>query len=184
MIHIKFCCSGIRPVRKFPVNFQYPVSSQQTASPEASKELIPSRMSAMLKANPVSLAQREKMMRKAGPAIRRFNLSKVSEVSGLNHEGWFSSKLIAMSYLSKSKTSKFANIKIVPSLSESDFISSGKKVKLQYIDDKEIEKIKNKVGKKLRRTMKLSPWRPGYDQKRRSKILGNPILANNIPNEQ
>ena len=38
--------------------------------------------------------------------------------------------------------SKFANLKIVPSLSESDFISNGKNVKLQHIDDEEIEKIK------------------------------------------
>lgn len=104
---------------------------------------MPSRMSAMLKANPMSLAQREKMMRKAGPAIRRFSLSKVSGVCGLNHEGWFSSKLMAMSYLSKCKTSKFTNVEIVPSLSESDFISNGKKVKLQHIDDGEIEKIKD-----------------------------------------
>lgn len=142
-LHIKFCCSGIRPVRKFPVNFEYPVSSQQTASPESSKDMMPSRMSAMLKANPVSLAQREKMMRKAGPAIRRFSLSKVSGVCGLDHEGWFSSKLMAMSYLSKCKTSKFANVKIVPSLSESDFILNGKKVKLRHIDDGEIAKIKD-----------------------------------------
>ena len=177
MIHCRFCCSGIRPVRKFPVNFKYPIFSQQTASSETSKDLIPSRMSAMLKANPVSLAQREKMMRKAGPAISRFNLSKVSEVSGLNHEGWFSSKLIAMSYLSKCKTSKFANVKIVPSLSESDFISSGKKLKLQYINDKEIEKIKDKVGKKLRRTMKLSPWRPGDDQQKKKQNTWKPHFS-------
>ena len=179
MIHIKFCCSGIRPVRKFPVNFEYPVSSQQTASPEASKDLIPSRMSAMLKANPVSLAQREKMMRKAGPAIRRFSLSKVSEVSGLSHEGWFSSKLIAMSYLSKCKTSKFANLKIVPSLSESDFISNGKKVKLQHTDDEEIEKIKD-----LRDYLKSisNEHFPEIPQKPMSRAVSRCEIQQELPN--
>lgn len=135
--------SGIHPVRKFPVNFEYPASSKQTALPGANKEQTPSRMSAMLKTNPVSLAQKEKMMRKAGPAIRRFSLSKVLEVSGLGHEGWFSSKLLGMSYLTKCKTAKFARVQIVPKISEADFIANGKRIKLKHFDEEEISMIKD-----------------------------------------
>ena len=138
---------------------------------------MPSRMSAMLKANPISLAQREKMMRKAGPAIRRFSLSKVSEVSGLNHEGWFSSKLMAMSYLSKCKISKCSNLKVVPSLSESDFILNGKKVKLQHINDDEMEKIKD-----LSDYLKNNEDIPEIPQKPMSRAVSRCEIQQELPN--
>ena len=62
--------SGIRPVRKFPDNFLDLSKSRPltTARTEA-----PIRMSAQLKSNPISVAQREKMERKSGPAIERFS---------------------------------------------------------------------------------------------------------------
>ena len=94
--------SGIRPVRKFPENFPLPTAQPSQSSDvtsDTSKCEMPSRMSAMVKSNPVSLAQQEKMMRRSGPAIQRFQLSRVREVTGAGHEGWFSSKLLTMKYL-------------------------------------------------------------------------------------
>ena len=56
-----FIFSGIRPVRKFPVNFEHPKNNNVQASTAATDPdpTMPSRMSAMLKSNPITLAQQE-----------------------------------------------------------------------------------------------------------------------------
>ena len=103
---------------------------------------MPSRMSAMVKSNPVSLAQQEKMMRRSGPAIQRFQLSRVREMTGTSQEGWFSSKLLTMKYLSeKSNNNKSITNSQQPDV-EKWFSSSSGKVKLQIIDDFKIPVIK------------------------------------------
>ena len=116
MIIYHFVSSGIRPVRKFPDNYLEVSKSRPLTK---ARTEAPIRMSAQLKSNPVSVAQREKMERKSGPPIERFvyckifyrnhvkicfrfKLTEVSQVkSNLHNEGWFSSKLLAMKLVSR-----------------------------------------------------------------------------------
>ena len=138
-----FIFSGIRPVRKFPVNFEHPKNNNVQASTAATDPdpTMPSRMSAMLKSNPITLAQQEKMMRKAGPAIQRFQLNKVSEVQGQSQEGWFSSKMVAMKYLSQNSFDFKLNM--IEQNPLECFTSTFGKVKLKFIDENEIAMIKS-----------------------------------------
>ena len=86
------------------------------------RTVAPIRMSAQLKSNPISVAQREKMERKSGPTIERFihcstisiivkifirfKLTEVSPVqSNLQSDGWFSSKLMTMNLVSSGVSS-------------------------------------------------------------------------------
>ena len=110
------CSSGVRPVRKFPENS---VIQTQSKLPQKERSVAPIRMSAPLKSNPISLAQREKMERKSSQASRRFKVEsgnslyfyknilvrfKLNEVSVVEscfqHDGWFSSKLMTLKFLS------------------------------------------------------------------------------------
>ena len=139
-----FALSGIRPVRKFPLNSQHLVAATKhktvTAEDDDNNDLMPSRMSAMIKSNPISLAQHEKMMRKSGPAIQRFHLEKVSEVLDFNSEGWFSSKLMSMKYLINCKNSKTDKSEL--SLSSEYFANFIGKLKLKMINDEEVPRIR------------------------------------------
>ena len=56
-------------MRKFPDNAVVVSKSKPLTKARA---VAPIRMSAQLKSNPISLAQREKMERKSGPLIERF----------------------------------------------------------------------------------------------------------------
>ena len=136
----QFVFSGIRPVRKFPDNF---LDLSKSRPLTKARSEAPIRMSAQLKSNPISVAQREKMERKSGPAIERlshiyyinhckiffrFKLTEVSQVqSNLQSDGWFSSKLLTMKLLSSGvssggqslsltnqQNSKFCLSKIIP----------------------------------------------------------------------
>ena len=132
--------SGIRPARKFPTNFQHPLELDNGRKTRCQQDddLLPSRMSATLKANPISLAQQEKMMRKSGPAVQRFHLSKISEVMGDSSEGWFCSKLVAMKFLARN-SDKDKDV-----FSPSQYFSrSGNIVKLKAVNDEEVSCIQD-----------------------------------------
>ena len=96
-------------------------------------------MSAQLKSNPISVAQREKMERKSGPSIQRFKLTEVSQVrSNLQSDGWFSSKLMTMKLVSSgvSRGGLSLNDKQYPDLCLSKIIPGTSKKVSQYMIDK------------------------------------------------
>ena len=58
----------------------------------------------------------------------RFQLSKVSEVSGIETDGWFTSKLIAMKFISKCKDCKSDKFQVCTLPKTDLFLDSDKKV--------------------------------------------------------
>ena len=136
-----FAVSGVRPVRKFPDNSLFRTWSRDSkGNNEHSEDHVPSRMSAKLKSNPISLAQKEKMMRKSGPSIQRFNISKVFPITGDNSDGWFSSKILALKVLSEGKVKCHKVDLVSPVLC---FGSSDKKVQLKVVNDQDVPFIKD-----------------------------------------
>ena len=92
--HDVFSLSGIRPVRKFPVNIHPILSPRNKKLSSASPNSYPQRMTAAtVKKNPITPAQYEQMMRKSAIPVNRFRLSQIGEVISPNSDGWFSSKI-------------------------------------------------------------------------------------------
>ena len=92
--HDVFSLSGIRPVRKFPVNIHPILSPRNKKLSPASPNSYPQRMTAaIVKKNPITPAQYEQMMRKSAIPVNRFRLSQIGEVISPNSDGWFSSKI-------------------------------------------------------------------------------------------